>query len=750
MKKNILLILGLLSTLLVRAQELPNRYIDEITQDLKVTKDLVFSTDIPTVQVTNLFGFKFANENTYGNKQITLKMDIYEPENDDLTQRPVIIFAFGGGFVTGERDEKSMIKLCESFARRGFVTATIDYRLGMHIGDEELAKRAVYQAMQDGRSAVRFFRKNASNYKIDPNQVYISGHSAGGFLAYHVAYLDKESERPASTREYFGRDDLGTLDGIGDNKSFDGKPNGFMGLSGALGSLGDIEDPDDIPGLYFHSSDDNIVLFDTGEPFTFLSWIPGVEITVVSGGNQMDIRANSVNAPHKFYPYTNRGHQVHFDGDELYPDIASNGARYFYENFLKPNPTTIQGNPAVCSECTSQTYTASNNQASYYDWEIEGGVFVSRNPSSNTVQVRWNANASSRNLTVTPYSNYLARGKSASLFAKNDNCSWQQTSGLGGDIGAGAGEVYVIGTTEEVHRRVNNGWVKMGGIDAERIDVQEGGHPWAVATNGRIYRNINNQGWDRMRDRAEDIGISGNHIYVVKRNNRVYKLNSNERWDEVRRIKAIRVDASANGDAWIVGEDNFVYQSTNGEWSDKIGTFRASDITVSENSNAVWALELNTGIPHLYKGNGLWESYSGVLTNITANSNGELWGTVSSNNGIYKNSCFATETTNRTNSETKNTTKPIEASLNQKLDLTVSVYPNPVRDRLTVALENYEGSNVRAILTNLSGQKVYAGTIENSDKNALSLDVSNLNQGIYILSIYAEGHSPITKRILIK
>ena len=209
MKKILLSAVFILNSFLAIAQQLPNRYIDEITQNLQVTKDIPFSTNIPTVKITNLFGYKFANEETYGEKTVTLKMDIFEPETDDLMTRPVLIFAFGGGFVTGKRNEESIVKLCEAFARRGFVTASIDYRLGMNIGDEELAKRAVYRALQDGRSAVRFFRKNATKYNVDPNQIYISGHSAGAFLAYHTAYLDKESERPASTRDYFGRADLG-------------------------------------------------------------------------------------------------------------------------------------------------------------------------------------------------------------------------------------------------------------------------------------------------------------------------------------------------------------------------------------------------------------------------------------------------------------------------------------------------------------------------------------------------------------
>lgn len=296
-----------------------------------------------------------ANEDSYGDVKTTLRMNIYRPSNDTLTKRPVIIFAFGGGFVNGSRTESSMIKLCEAFAKRGFVTATIDYRIGMNIGDKELSKRAVYRALQDGRSAVRFFRKNATSYGIDPNQIYISGHSAGAFLAYQSVYLDKDSERPASTRNYFGRADLGTLDAIGDNKTYSngstisGKANGVMGFAGALGELSYIENSSDVPGVYFHSSNDNTVPYNSGEPFSAISWLPGFNLPTVYGSNQMNNRANSVNASHAFYSYTNRGHNVHYNGSNLYSDITPNGSLYFYNNFLKPTQSTLKPHTA-CSD----------------------------------------------------------------------------------------------------------------------------------------------------------------------------------------------------------------------------------------------------------------------------------------------------------------------------------------------------------------------------------------------------------------
>ena len=431
MKKTLLMVLSifLMQTNLL-AQSLPNRYKAEVFTNAQVqtTNNVIFSTNIPHVTTTNLFGNRIANEERYGNvtspagQIVTLRMNIYQPNQttDTLSKRPVIIFCFGGGFVTGQRDEASMLRLCEVFARRGFVTATIDYRIGMNISDPEMAKRAVYRGIQDGRSAVRFFRNNANTYKIDPNQIFISGHSAGGFVALHNIYLDKESERPASTFTWLTtRPDLGTLDAIGDNQTdangnpVSGKANAAMGFAGALGETSYIEGATDAPGVYFHSSDDGTVPYNSGQPFGFLSILPGINLPVVQGSNVLATRANNVGAPHRFWAYTNRGHGVHFENPNLYTDIAPHGSDFFYDFRLKPADVSLDGKSLVCSDELTQTYTLSNNSNFYYDWQVVGGTINTTDfQSKNSISITWNPAAASRSVTCTPYSRWLARALS--------------------------------------------------------------------------------------------------------------------------------------------------------------------------------------------------------------------------------------------------------------------------------------------------------------------------------------------------
>lgn len=145
----------------------------------------VFSSSTITTNIV------YGNSPTYQNINKILKLDIYEPADDTLNKRPLIIYMHGGGF-TDTNQTKSfphIRMLCDSFARRGYVAASLDYRL-----DTSISNRAIINAMHDARAAVRFFKANAAVYKIDTSSIFIGGESAGAINALSVNYIDKVSE----------------------------------------------------------------------------------------------------------------------------------------------------------------------------------------------------------------------------------------------------------------------------------------------------------------------------------------------------------------------------------------------------------------------------------------------------------------------------------------------------------------------------------------------------------------------------
>ncbi|MFY9256934.1 MAG: alpha/beta fold hydrolase [Fuerstiella sp.] len=105
----------------------------------------------------------------YGDR--TLEMDVYRPK-DAWGQLPAVVCIHGGGWANGSRANHRLI--AKSLAERGFVAATISYRLS----DEAPFPAAI----QDCKAAVRFLRANSKEFGIDPANIGAIGLSAGGHL----------------------------------------------------------------------------------------------------------------------------------------------------------------------------------------------------------------------------------------------------------------------------------------------------------------------------------------------------------------------------------------------------------------------------------------------------------------------------------------------------------------------------------------------------------------------------------------
>jgi hypothetical protein len=160
----------------------------------------------------------------------TLLMDLIFPQGDTMKKRPLVVFIHGGGFQSNSRKGSYSAMVCQGFAKRGFVTATIDYRLGIENQKTEADyANALYRAQQDGRAAIRYLKKHAAQYGIDTNQVFLTGSSAGSKTAMAIAYMD-ESELPAG----IDIQKWGSLEGTGGSEGFSSKVHGVMNAWGAM------------------------------------------------------------------------------------------------------------------------------------------------------------------------------------------------------------------------------------------------------------------------------------------------------------------------------------------------------------------------------------------------------------------------------------------------------------------------------------------------------------------------------------
>ncbi|MFT4548910.1 MAG: arylsulfatase A [Verrucomicrobiales bacterium] len=126
-------------------------------------------TEIPQTTLASLESKLDVTYARYGDR--TLEMDIYRPK-EAWGELPAIVCVHGGGWRKGSKINHT--KPAQALAARGFVTATISYRLS---GEEPFPAQ-----IQDCKAAVRFLRANAKEYGIDPDKIGAIGHSAGGHL----------------------------------------------------------------------------------------------------------------------------------------------------------------------------------------------------------------------------------------------------------------------------------------------------------------------------------------------------------------------------------------------------------------------------------------------------------------------------------------------------------------------------------------------------------------------------------------
>jgi len=105
---------------------------------------------------------------SYGTREV--KLDLFQPEGEGPF--PTVILVHGGAWITGNHKMENPFAM--ELARRGYVAATVEYRL---------SQEAKYPAaLHDLKAAVRYLRVNAARYRIDPKRIAAVGASAGGHL----------------------------------------------------------------------------------------------------------------------------------------------------------------------------------------------------------------------------------------------------------------------------------------------------------------------------------------------------------------------------------------------------------------------------------------------------------------------------------------------------------------------------------------------------------------------------------------
>jgi acetyl esterase/lipase len=117
-------------------------------------------------------------------------LDLYLP--DGASGFPVVVWFHGGGLTAGNKDEKTQVDIARTLAARGIGVAAVGYRL---------SPQATYPAyIDDAAASVAWVLDHIADYRGDPQSVFVSGHSAGGYLVAMVGlddqYLSAYGHRP--------------------------------------------------------------------------------------------------------------------------------------------------------------------------------------------------------------------------------------------------------------------------------------------------------------------------------------------------------------------------------------------------------------------------------------------------------------------------------------------------------------------------------------------------------------------------
>jgi dienelactone hydrolase len=142
------------------------------------------SPQVPATDVTVVADQVYGTAPDHLGRTVSLALDLYLPPPGGPALRPTVVLVHGGGFKSGSR--ANLATVATEYARRGYVAASISYRLRPNSTPEETLAAAT-DAVDDGMEAVRWLKANAATYGIDTTRIGMLGTSAGGAIALGVA-----------------------------------------------------------------------------------------------------------------------------------------------------------------------------------------------------------------------------------------------------------------------------------------------------------------------------------------------------------------------------------------------------------------------------------------------------------------------------------------------------------------------------------------------------------------------------------
>jgi len=247
----------------------------------------------------------------------SLQMDFYRPKSGD-SPLPLLVFIHGGGWRSGERSDY-LVYLVD-FAEKGYMTATISYRL---------VKDSIYPAaIEDVSDAAEWLFGNSNKYGYDPGRIALIGGSAGAHLSMLAGYGWDESSRKienGETAEGERRikavvDIYGPVDLTTDYAKSQSLVTGFIGHSW-----------EEAPELYRQASP--ITYLDKNDPPTLILQGTSDNLVPARQSDTLKAKLDSLGVPCEYYRFPLWPHSM--DIVKRVNEFSQQKMEEFFERYLE-------------------------------------------------------------------------------------------------------------------------------------------------------------------------------------------------------------------------------------------------------------------------------------------------------------------------------------------------------------------------------------------------------------------------------
>ncbi len=330
---------------------------------------------------------------------LDLNLDIYYPKTDLFKNRPLVMLIHGGAFYIGSKESAAEKVLATSLAKRGYVVASIDYRLGfkLYASDIELSG---YRAIQDAHAALRFLAHNAKGLGIDPTQVYVGGTSAGGVASLNLAFM-KNDELPERILDAVKRGKLSKIEESGNKYDETFTIKAVANMWGAVSDLNIIGRDDKTSVISIHGTADDIVPFEYDFPFKNSLMFNRLIMDKMYGSKMIHDRLKIQGNRNKLVSLVGLNHEPELDNYNTlnqYMDTITNQVSQFFYEETAPEIKLPSSQLTVSENSSMKPIFYEVINGSPVEISVAGGVKVNTDPTDATII--WLKNTTQRNLTI--------------------------------------------------------------------------------------------------------------------------------------------------------------------------------------------------------------------------------------------------------------------------------------------------------------------------------------------------------------